>query len=145
MPILKRSLAFTFFGIASVCVQAQSLAASSSSTSSSASVWGGAWLGLVTLTLLIVLAAVVVWLYRRGAQGNLVGGQIQLLAAFPVGPRERLLVVRMQDRILALGHTPTHISLLTELEDFEPMAGTGKLPSGFSDQLISLLSGKKGA
>jgi len=113
MPILKRSLAFTFFGIASVCVQAQSLAASSSSTSSSASVWGGAWLGLVTLTLLIVLAAVVVWLYRRGAQGNLVGGQIQLLAAFPVGPRERLLVVRMQDRILALGHTPTHISLLT--------------------------------
>jgi flagellar protein FliO/FliZ len=145
MPILKRSLAFTFFGIASVCVQAQSLAASSSSTSSSASVWGGAWLGLVTLTLLIVLAAVVVWLYRRGAQGNLVGGQIQLLAAFPVGPRERLLVVRMQDRILALGHTPTHISLLTELEDFEPMAGTGNLPSGFSDQLISLLSGKKGA
>jgi flagellar protein FliO/FliZ len=145
MPILKRSLAFTFFGIASVCVQAQSLAASSSSTSSSASVWGGAWLGLVTLTLLIVLAAVVVWLYRRGAQGNLVGGQIQLLAAFPVGPRERLLVVRMQDRILALGHTPTHISLLTELEDFEPMAGAGNLPSGFSDQLISLLSGKKGA
>jgi len=145
MPILKRSLAFIFFGIASVCVQAQSLAASSSSTSSSASVWGGAWLGLVTLTLLIVLAAVVVWLYRRGAQGNLVGGQIQLLAAFPVGPRERLLVVRMQDRILALGHTPTHISLLTELEDFEPMAGAGNLPSGFSDQLISLLSGKKGA
>jgi flagellar protein FliO/FliZ len=145
MPILKRSLAFTFFGIASVCVQAQSLAASSSSTSSSASVWGGAWLGLVTLTLLIVLAAVVVWLYRRGAQGNLVGGQIQLLAAFPVGPRERLLVVRMQDRIVALGHTPTHISLLTELEDFEPMAGAGNLPSGFSDQLISLLSGKKGA
>jgi flagellar protein FliO/FliZ len=145
MPTLKRSLAIAFFGIASVCVQAQSLAASSSPSSSSASVWGGAWLGLVTLTLLIVLAAVVVWLYRRGAQGPLVGGQIQLLAAFPVGPRERLLVVRMQDRILALGHTPTHISLLTELEDFEPMAGAGQLPSGFSNQLMSLLSGKKGA
>jgi flagellar protein FliO/FliZ len=145
MPTLKRSLAIAFFGIASVCVQAQSLAASSSPSSSSASVWGGAWLGLVTLTLLIVLAAVVVWLYRRGAQGPLVGGQIQLLAAFPVGPRERLLVVRMQDRILALGHTPTHISLLTELEDFEPMAGAGQLPSGFSNQLTSLLSGKKGA
>ena len=145
MPTLKRSLAIAFFGIASFCVQAQSLAASSSPSSSSASVWGGAWLGLVTLTLLIVLAAVVVWLYRRGAQGPLVGGQIQLLAAFPVGPRERLLVVRMQDRILALGHTPTHISLLTELEDFEPMAGAGQLPSGFSNQLMSLLSGKKGA
>jgi len=102
-------------------------------------------LGLITLSLLIVLAAVVVWLFRRGAQGPLVGGQIQLLAAFPVGPRERLLVVRMQDRILALGHTPTHISLLTELDDFEPMAGTGNLPTGFSDQLMSLLAGKKGA
>jgi flagellar protein FliO/FliZ len=145
MPTLKRSLAIAFFGIASFCVQAQSLAASSSPSSSSASVWGGAWLGLVTLTLLIVLAAVVVWLYRRGAQGTVMGGQIQLLAAFPVGPRERLLVVRMQDRILALGHTPTHISLLTELEDFEPMAGAGQLPSGFSNQLMSLLSGKKGA
>jgi flagellar protein FliO/FliZ len=145
MPTLKRSLAFALFGIASVCVQAQSLAASGSSASSSTSVWSGAWLGLITLSLLIVLAAVVVWLFRRGAQGPLVGGQIQLLAAFPVGPRERLLVVRMQDRILALGHTPTHISLLTELDDFEPMAGTGNLPTGFSDQLMSLLAGKKGA
>jgi flagellar protein FliO/FliZ len=99
---------------------------------------------LVTLSLLVVLAAVVVWLFRRGAQSTTVGGQIQLLAAFPVGPRERLLVVRMQDRILALGHTPTHISLLAELDDFEPMANSGSLPSGFAGQLMTLLSGKNG-
>jgi hypothetical protein len=74
-----------------------------------------------------------------------VGGQIQLLAAFPVGPRERLLVVRMQDRILALGHTPTHISLLAELDDFEPMANSGSLPSGFAGQLMTLLSRKNSA
>ena len=113
---LSRLSAFAYLGIFSVAAQAQALSApvSSGSSGSSTSVWGGAWLGLVTLSLLVVLVAVVVWLFRRGAQSSTVGGQIQLLAAFPVGPRERLLVVRMQDRILALGHTPTHISLLAE-------------------------------
>ena len=142
---LSRLSAFVYLGIFSIAAQAQALSAPvSSSTSGSSSVWGGAWLGLVTLSLLVVLAAVVVWLFRRGAQSTTVGGQIQLLAAFPVGPRERLLVVRMQDRILALGHTPTHISLLAELDDFEPMANTGSLPSGFAGQLMTLLSGKNG-
>lgn len=143
---LSRLGALAFWGVATFAAQAQSVSPPLSSTSSSASssVWGGAWLGLVTLSLLVVLAAVVVWLFRRGAQNTAVGGQIQLLAAFPVGPRERLLVVRMQDRILALGHTPTHISLLAELEDFEPMAGNGTLPSGFAGQLMTLLSGKNG-
>ena len=143
---LSRLSAFVYFGIFSLAAQAQALSApvSSGSSGSSSSVWGGAWLGLVTLSLLVVLAAVVVWLFRRGAQSTTVGGQIQLLAAFPVGPRERLLVVRMQDRILALGHTPTHISLLAELDDFEPIANSGTLPSGFAGQLMTLLSGKNG-
>jgi flagellar protein FliO/FliZ len=132
-------MTFSFVALA----QAASAPLTPSAPSSSASVWGGAWLGLVTLSLLIVLVAVVIWLFRRGTQNTAAGGQIQLLAAFPVGPRERLLVVRMQDRILALGHTPTHISLLAELDDFEPLAGSGSLPSGFAGQLTALLSGKK--
>ena len=141
---LSRLSVFVYLGIFSITAQAQALSApvSSGSSASSSSVWGGAWLGLVTLSLLVVLAAVVVWLFRRGAQSTTVGGQIQLLAAFPVGPRERLLVVRMQDRILALGHTPTHISLLAELDDFEPIANSGSLPSGFAGQLMTLLSVK---
>ena len=118
---------------------------SSGASASSSSVWGGAWLGLVTLSLLVVLVAVVVWLFRRGAQSATAGGQIQLLATFPIGPRERLVVVRMQDRILALGHTPTHISLLAELDDFESLPSNGALPSGFAGQLMTLLSGKNGA
>ena len=144
---LSRLSAFVYLGIYSIVAQAQALSApvSSGASGSSSFVWGGAWLGLVTLSLLVVLAAVVVWLFRRGAQSTTVGGQIQLLAAFPVGPRERLLVVRMQDRILALGHTPTHISLLAELDDFEPIANSGSLPSGFAGQLMTLLSGKNGA
>jgi flagellar protein FliO/FliZ len=94
--------------------------------------------------MLVVLVAVVIWLYRRGTQGTATGGQIQLLAAFPVGPRERLLVVRMGDRIVALGHTPSQITYLTELESFEPTLGNSVLTSGFAGQLQSLLSGKSG-
>lgn len=147
----SRLASVALFGFTFVVAQAQSNAAplvsasSGASSSSSSSVWSGAWLGLVTLSLLVVLVAVVVWLFRRGTQSTTVGGQIQLLATFPIGPRERLVVVRMQDRILALGHTPTHISLLTELDDFEPMPGSGSLPSGFAGQLMTLLSGKNGA
>jgi flagellar biogenesis protein FliO len=132
---LSRLSAFVYLGIFSIAAQAQALSApvSNGASGSSSSVWGGAWLGLVTLSLLVVLVAVVVWLFRRGAQGS------------TVGARERLLVVRMQDRILALGHTPTHISLLAELDDFEPMANSGSLPSGFAGQLMTLLSRKNSA
>jgi flagellar protein FliO/FliZ len=144
---LSRASVFACSGIFAIAAQAQALSApvSSGASASSSSVWGGAWLGLVTLSLLVVLVAVVVWLFRRGAQIATAGGQIQLLATFPIGPRERLVVVRMQDRILALGHTPTHISLLAELDDFESLPSNGTLPSGFAGQLMTLLSGKNGA
>jgi len=147
MKFLARTLVGTLFGILTWSVQAQTAAPFSSAAQAPApasSVWGSAWLGLVTLSMLVVLAAVVVWLYRRSTQGTSTGGQIQLLAAFPVGPRERLLVVRMGDRILALGHTPSQISYLTELESFEPTLSSGGLPAGFAGQLQSLLSGKSG-
>jgi flagellar protein FliO/FliZ len=145
MSIFARAFALTLCGLMSLAVQAQSAATPviiAPAPTGSSSVWGGAWLGLLTLTLLVVLAAVLVWLYRRGSQSHVVGGQIQLLATFAVGPRERLLVVRIQDRILALGHTPSHISLLTELDDFEPIPGAGSLTSSFAGQLQTLLSGK---
>ena len=148
MKFHARTLVGTFFGIFIWSVQAQTAAPFSSAAqapASSSSVWGGAWLGLVTLSMLVVLVAVVVWLYRRGTQGTATGGQIQLLAAFPVGPRERLLEVRMGARILALGHTPSQITYLTELESFEPTLGVGALPAGFAGQLQALLSGKNGA
>ena len=145
MSIIARVFAGPIFGALSVTVQAQTASSpliTAAPAASPSSVWGGAWLGLVTLTMLIVLTAVVVWMYRRGAQNSVANGRIQLLASFALGPRERLIVVRVQDRVLALGHTPTHINLLTELEDFEPIPGAAQLPVGFAGQLQSLLSGK---
>lgn len=145
MTNIARALAGAFSGFLTLTVQAQAVSPtliSSTPSVSSSSTWGGAWLGLVTLTMLVVLAALVVWLYRRSTQSTVGGGQIQLLATFVVGPRERLLVVRIQDRILALGHTPSQINVLTELEDFDPISGAGQMSTGFSGQLQALLSGK---
>jgi|688.fasta_scaffold817784_2 flagellar protein FliO/FliZ len=147
MKFHARTLVGSLFGIFMWSVQAQTAAPFSSAAqapASNSSVWGSAWLGLITLSMLVVLVALVIWLYRRGTQGTATGGQIQLLAAFPVGPRERLLVVRMGDRIVALGHTPSQITYLTELESFEPTLGNSVLTSGFAGQLQSLLSGKSG-
>ena len=147
MKLHARTLVGSLFGIFIWSVQAQTAAPFSSAAqapASTSSVWGSAWLGLITLSMLVVLVAVVIWLYRRGTQGTATGGQIQLLAAFPVGPRERLLVVRMGDRIVALGHTPSQITYLTELESFEPTLSNSVLSSGFAGQLQTLLSGKSG-
>ena len=52
------------------------------------------------------------------------------------------MVVRLQERILVLGHTPTHISYLCELESFEGSETDGRpwtLPSDFQ----GLLTGGK--
>lgn len=110
---------------------------------SSSSALGAAWLGLVTLTLLVVLFAVVLWLYRRGQQAGNATGSIRVLASQALGPRERVVVVRIDDRILALGHTPTHISLLTELESFDESAAPPALVPKFSSQLQQWISARR--
>jgi flagellar protein FliO/FliZ len=80
---------------------------------------GGSWFVLVLLTLLVVLFAVVVWVYKRrlGAAGDQTG--ISILNMRPVGAREQIIVARVHGRVLVLGHTPSQISLLCELEPHE--------------------------
>lgn len=90
---------------------------------------GGSWFVLVLLTLLVVLFAVVVWVYKRrlGSAGDETG--ITILNRRPVGSREQIIVVRVHARVLVLGHTPSQISLLCELEPHEapdiPAMATG--------------------
>jgi flagellar protein FliO/FliZ len=98
---------------------------------------------LVTLTLLVVLFAVVLWLYKRGQQAGSAPSSIKILAAQPLGPRERLVIVRIDDRILALGHTPTTISMLAELESFDESAVTPQFAPRFSSQLQQWISARR--
>jgi flagellar protein FliO/FliZ len=86
-------------------------------TDSGISYLGGAWFGLVSLALLVLLFALIWWFYKTYGQ-NRSAGPVQILATQALGPRERILIVRIEDRILALGQTPQQISLLTELDSF---------------------------
>lgn len=80
---------------------------------------GASWFALVVLTLLVVLVAVVVWFYKRRL--NHVGGDeaIRVLGARPLGAREQIVVARVYGRVLVLGHTPTQLNLLCELDPDE--------------------------
>jgi flagellar protein FliO/FliZ len=111
---------------------------------SSGSGAAGAWFGLITLTLLVVLVAVVLWLFRKGRIIGAGDSGIDLLASQPLGPREQIVVIRINGRILVLGHTASQINLLAELAEFDsPQPRPGNLtglPKGFQAQLNSLLS-----
>lgn len=100
---------------------------------------GGAWVGLVTFALLVGLIALLLWFFRTYGNKN-VPGPVQILASQPLGPRDRILIVRIEDRILALGQTPSQISLLTELESFDDQVRQAQaVTSGFVDVLDKVL------
>jgi len=106
---------------------------------SSASIWGGAWLGVVTLVLLISLVALVLWFFRTFSNRN-ISSAVQILASHSLGPRDRILIVRIEDRILALGQTASQINLLTELESFEVRTPAASLDAvrfaGLLDKIV---------
>jgi hypothetical protein len=85
---------------------------------------GSAWYGLVTLTLLVVLVAVV---------------------SKSLGPRESVVVVNVDGRFFLVGHTPSNVSLIAELDHYTPpasaptAAGSGRLASDFAQALTSAL------
>jgi len=90
---------------------------------------GGSWFVLVLLTLMVVLFAVVIWVYKRRLSGAGDGSAISVLSMRPVGAREQIIVARVHGRVLVLGHTPSQISLLCELDPHEvpdtPALATG--------------------
>ena len=87
---------------------------------------------LVPLALILGagVAAVVVLRYWRGSMGRR-EGPLQLLHVIALGPRERLALVKVGDRYLVVGITPTQISTVAQLESIaggspgEPGSPTG--------------------
>ncbi|HEY1102026.1 MAG TPA: flagellar biosynthetic protein FliO [Burkholderiaceae bacterium] len=71
---------------------------------------------LVVLGLFAVGACVAWRNWQRHPARKADGWRMETLAQLPFGPRERLVLVRVADRLLVLGVTSQHISLLRELE-----------------------------
>jgi flagellar protein FliO/FliZ len=135
-PLFQMSLGSTAWA------QVASPATSSSYGSTPGS---SAWYGLVTLTLLVVLVAVVLRVYKRMGAAGVPDGGIQVLASKALGPRESVVVVGIEGRYFMLGHTPSQVSLIAELDHYSPPDGQvsrvvpGGLASGFASALTSAL------
>ncbi len=81
---------------------------------------------LLPLVMVLVTGAVAWWLVRR--RGGLTGqnGPVKLVQVLPVGPRERLLLVRIGDRHWLCGSTPAQITLISAVSELPAEEGEGK-------------------
>lgn len=100
--------------------------------------------GVLSVFMLLLLAlglGAVAWLLKRNAglpgSGNVL---MRVVAAQPLGQRERVLLVKVGERFFLLGHTASQISMLTELraEDV-PAPAPMRLPENvFADLLAKI-------
>ena len=97
----------------------------------------------IWLALAAALIWVVAYLVKRDSALRASNPHIKILAQQALGPRERVIIVNVLNRILVIGHTPTQINLLTEL-DPEDVAHLKPQPSNvdFANQLRALVKRK---
>lgn len=83
----------------------------------------GAWEVLIGLAVVIAVIVAAGWLLRRVYPGVAGGaGQLRVLAALPLGPRERLLLVDAAGQQLLLGVTAQQITALHAFAEALPLA-----------------------
>ncbi len=143
--LTTHALAQQAAGVASGSTPFQAAAPVASSSSAGSMIWFSA----VTLALLSGLVVLVAWLLRKnfGANAGPSSG-IRIMSSQSVGPRERLLVVRVGNRGFLVGHTPTQVSLVAELdpEDLAAIpqqASPIEFSASFGRQLAQLFSRKR--
>lgn len=140
--ILSRCLAAAVLLHASVAMAQQAPAPrafAAPETADSLPTGAAGGIGQTTLALLVVLAAIfgLAWLARRMrglARGNTRQG-IDVIAQAAVGPRERVVIVRVGETRLLLGVAPGRVSRLHELPadatlDGTPGAGVAAVQGG---------------
>ena len=72
---------------------------------------------LLGLGLVLALIAAMAWLMKRSQQWHGLGQQqFKVIAALPLGPREKAVLLKVGDQQLLLGVTPQNVNLLTTLE-----------------------------
>jgi flagellar protein FliO/FliZ len=83
----------------------------------------------LTLAVLVLLLWGAVWLVRRmrpGAVSPWDGRDCAVIRSVALGPRERLLVVRVGSRQLVVGVGAASVALLCELDEPLPPAGSAE-------------------
>jgi len=110
---------------------------------SSSSFGGMVWFTFICLMLGAGLLGLLAWLIRRNKGLHAPNADMQILLQQAIGPRERVLVIKVLDRVLVVGQTPHQISLLTELEPEEiAELSTRVAPPDIKVTFAQLLKGK---
>ena len=99
----------------------------------------------IWLALAAALIWVVAYLVKRDAAVRATNPHVMILAQQSFGPRERVLILNVLNRILVVGHTPTQINLITELEP-EDVANLKPQPTNldFANNLKQFVKRKLG-
>jgi flagellar protein FliO/FliZ len=102
---------------------------------------------LVGLAIVIVVLVACLWLLKRlGAPRGSARG-LKVLGAAPVGPRERVVLVEVADKVLVLGVAPGRVNTLHTL-DPEQLAASLPAPAapdggGFAQRLKQMMEARK--
>ncbi len=97
---------------------------------------------LLGLLFVIGLVFALAWLLKRVGQGTLVASQqMKVVAALPMGTRERIALVEVAGQHLLLGITPTQINTLHIFDEPVDLDASGQSStSDFSAKLKEILS-----
>ena len=102
--------------------------------------FGGIWEVALGLALVVVVIFAVAWAMRRMVPGVGGGtGALRVIAALPLGPRERLLLVDAAGKQILLGVTAQQISTLHCFDEPVMLPGAGA-SSEFATRLREMLT-----
>jgi flagellar protein FliO/FliZ len=98
-------------------------------------------LTLVTLVLAAALVGLVAWYIKRSLQINVPNSTIKILATQSLGPRERIVIVEIAGLPYAIGHTPSQITMLLEMDpsDVKNLPQYAPMGVDFAKKLTSMV------
>ena len=101
---------------------------------------------LLGLAVVVALLFATLWLLKRLAAPRGAAGSLKIIGAAPVGPRERVVLVEVADKVLVLGVAPGQVTALHSLDAAElprtPVAGAAP-DNAFQARLRQLLESRK--
>lgn len=97
------------------------------------------WQAMLALLLIVGLLFAAAWLARKVSGGKVFGqGRMQVIGGVALGPRERIVLVEVEDTWLVIGIVPGQIRTLHQLPKGSPPSGDTPSAPPFAQWLKSI-------